>query len=163
MVSGFWHGANWTFIAWGLLNAIYILPSVFFGTNRVNLDIVAKGRIFPTVKELTQIIATFTLTVFAWIFFRASTLTHAAEYIKNIFRKTLFALPEFEKIGFKWSLIYFLVFFFLIEWFGREHNFALENLGAKKYRPLRIVLYYAVIAVIMSTKTIEQQFIYFQF
>lgn len=163
LISGFWHGANWTFILWGLLNAIYIMPSMFMGTNRVNLDIVAKGKIFPSVKEILQMFLTFMLTVFAWIFFRANSVTHAFDFIRNIFKETLFAKPDFEAIDFKWSLFIFLLLFFVIEWFGREHNFALESLGAKKFRPVRIVLYYAIIAVIMSTKTIEQQFIYFQF
>ncbi|MBF1097142.1 MAG: MBOAT family protein, partial [Riemerella sp.] len=44
VVSGFWHGANWTFIAWGLLNAIYFLPLLLTSKNRVNLGVVADGR-----------------------------------------------------------------------------------------------------------------------
>src|SRR5690606_24307156 len=63
LVSGFWHGANWTFIAWGFLNAVYILPSVLLKSNRKNLDIVAKGRNLPNFKELISIIITFLLTV----------------------------------------------------------------------------------------------------
>jgi D-alanyl-lipoteichoic acid acyltransferase DltB (MBOAT superfamily) len=50
LVSGFWHGANWTFIVWGFLNALFIMPAVLLNTNRNNLDIVAKGRILPNVR-----------------------------------------------------------------------------------------------------------------
>jgi D-alanyl-lipoteichoic acid acyltransferase DltB (MBOAT superfamily) len=78
IVSGFWHGANWTFIAWGALNALFIMPSIIIKTNRNNIDIVAQGKLFPTVKELFQIIMTFCLTVFAWIFFRSENLTSRA-------------------------------------------------------------------------------------
>jgi D-alanyl-lipoteichoic acid acyltransferase DltB (MBOAT superfamily) len=85
LVSGLWHGANWTFIIWGLLNAIYIMPSIIFRTNRNNLEIVAAGRKIPTLKELMSIIQTFSLTAFAWIFFRAENLKHAFDYISKMF------------------------------------------------------------------------------
>src|SRR5690606_6209347 len=77
LVSGFWHGANWTFIAWGLLNALYIMPSIFFETNRRNLDVVAQGRVFPNLREILSMGVTFGLTVIAWVFFRAKDLHHA--------------------------------------------------------------------------------------
>jgi len=68
IVSGFWHGANWTFIVWGLLNALYIMPSIIFNTHRNNLDIVARGKYLPSIKETFQIGFTFGLTILAWIF-----------------------------------------------------------------------------------------------
>ena len=64
LVSGFWHGANWTFIIWGFLNALYIMPSIIFNTNRNNLDIVAQGKYLPSLKELRSLAITFSLTVF---------------------------------------------------------------------------------------------------
>ncbi len=83
IVSGFWHGANWTFIVWGALNAVFMMPAMISGTNRHYLDVVAQGKIFPTLKEIFQLIITFTLTVFAWIFFRSENLSHAIDYIKG--------------------------------------------------------------------------------
>jgi D-alanyl-lipoteichoic acid acyltransferase DltB (MBOAT superfamily) len=68
IISGFWHGANWTFIVWGLLNALYIMPSIIFDTNRNNIEIVAKGKYLPNLKDLFSIGMTFSLTMFAWIF-----------------------------------------------------------------------------------------------
>ena len=68
IVSGFWHGANWTFIAWGILNAIYFLPLLLARKNRINTEIVAKDKILPTFKEFFKILSTFVLTVFGWIF-----------------------------------------------------------------------------------------------
>src|SRR5690606_34552897 len=77
IVSGFWHGANWTFIVWGALNAIYFLPLLLTNNNRNNLEIVAQGKYFPTWKEWLAMCITFGLTVFAWIFFRAENIGHA--------------------------------------------------------------------------------------
>src|SRR5690606_31950127 len=115
LLSGFWHGANWTFIIWGLLNALYIMPSILLSTNRSNLDIVAKGRLLPSLKEVFQITITFSLTVFAWIFFRAKDVHHAFEYISGIFSPSLFAMPQLPETS---SVILLLVcIFFVVEWF----------------------------------------------
>jgi hypothetical protein len=85
VVSGFWHGANWTFIIWGALNAIYIMPSILLRTNRNSLDTVAQGRLLPTLKELAGMAITFGLTVFAWIFFRANSLPQAVQMLSAVF------------------------------------------------------------------------------
>jgi len=85
IVSGFWHGANWTFIIWGFLNALFIMPSIILKTNRNNLNIVAEGRLFPNFREIIQLIITFSLACFAWIFFRSASVTDAFSYIGRLF------------------------------------------------------------------------------
>jgi D-alanyl-lipoteichoic acid acyltransferase DltB (MBOAT superfamily) len=160
--SGFWHGANWTFIVWGLLNALYIMPSIIFNTNRSNLDIVAQGKYFPTLKEFFQVTLTFCLTVLAWIFFRANDLTHALSYVSDLFSWSLFALPT--KMPSNNNTFVMLAFFLIIEWLGREQPFALAKLGLKWNRPIRWTFYYAIIVIIFyCVDSKEQQFIYFQF
>ncbi len=161
LVSGFWHGANWTFIVWGFLNALYIMPSIIFNTHRNNLDIVAKGKYLPGIKDLFSIGLTFSLTVFAWIFFRANNVSHAFNYIGEIFSSSLFTIPK--GVGMDKSIIVLTLLFFIVEWFGRERQYALSHLGAKWYRPLRWSLYYAIIVAIYMFTGKEQQFIYFQF
>lgn len=163
LVSGFWHGANWTFIVWGLLNAIYIMPSIIFNTNRNNLETVAQGRSWPTIKEFFQIALTFSLTVFAWIFFRANTVRDAFSFIKKIFSSSLFAAPSFPQIWKSIPIIIIAIMFMIIEWFGREQKYAIANLGLKWYKPIRWAFYYTIILVIFYYGGTEQQFIYFQF
>ena len=87
IISGFWHGANWTFIIWGALNAIYFLPLLLTDNNRNNLETVAQGKLFPTIKELSFMLVTFGLTVFAWIFFRSNNIGHAISFISEILWK----------------------------------------------------------------------------
>jgi D-alanyl-lipoteichoic acid acyltransferase DltB (MBOAT superfamily) len=94
LVSGFWHGANWTFIAWGALNAIYFLPLSLMKRNRNNLEIVAQGKILPSFRDLLNMGITFSLTVFAWIFFRADSIAMALSYIRKIFSKSILTMPE---------------------------------------------------------------------
>ena len=159
LVSGFWHGANWTFIVWGGLNALYFLPSLLANTNRNHMEIVAYNRNFPTFKEFVSILLTFSLTVFAWIFFRANSLSHALTYIKNIGTSKLITLPEIRPT----YIIVLVVFFILIEWMGRRNNFAIEKLFLKKSIVLRWSFYFALVVAIFIFSTKEQEFIYFQF
>lgn len=162
IVSGFWHGANWTFIVWGALNAIYFLPLLLADKNRTNLEIVAKGRKMPTVKEIFAIISTFALTVFAWIFFRAEDIGHAIQYISGIFKNPQsFLLPG---IYLKYKTIILLIFMFVsIEWMGREGKYAIETLQAKWNNLTKYAFYYLLIIAILWFGGKEQQFIYFQF
>lgn len=163
LVSGFWHGANWTFIVWGLLNAIYIMPSIISKTNRNNLDIVASGKYFPTLREFASIGITFGLTLIAWVFFRANNLEHAFNYLSQIFSSTLFTVPNFPEIEKSIPIMILTGIFIVVEWLGREQQFAIEHLGSGWYKPVRWTMYYTIILVIFYYAGHEQQFIYFQF
>ena len=167
LVSGFWHGANWTFIIWGALNALYFLPLLLSNNNRKNLDAVAEGNLLPSLKELIAMLTTFTLTVFAWVFFRAKNLKHAFSYIAEIFSESLFVLPkgsDFTGTTLHPFIILILIsIFVIIEWFGREGQYAISQLGVRWKRPLRYAMYYAIIIAIFWFGGKEQQFIYFQF
>lgn len=162
-VSGFWHGANWTFIVWGALNAIYFFPLLLTNNNRNNLGIVAQGRYFPTVKELLLMLITFGLTAFAWIFFRAENIGHAFSYISEVFSFSLFEIPNFSGKRRALITIFITGVFVLIEWLGREQQFAIQNLGSKLNLPLRYAMYYSIIFAIFLFGGKQQQFIYFQF
>ncbi|WP_426486650.1 MBOAT family O-acyltransferase [Flavobacterium sp. 2] len=158
IVSGFWHGANWTFIAWGFLNALFIMPSIIFKTNRNNLDIAAQGKILPSFKEFLSILITFGLTVFAWIFFRSESIRHAYHFIAKIFSQTLFTKPEILPK----KLMLIILLFMIIEWLGRENEFALSKLPIKS-KAIRWGFYYILVITILYFSGSEQQFIYFQF
>jgi len=159
IVSGFWHGANWTFIAWGILNALFIMPSVFLGTNRNNMEIVAKGKLLPSFRELVNILITFWLTVLIWVFFRADSISHAFHYISGIFSTSLFIFPDvFPKKVFALILL-----FIIMEWLGRENKYAIQCLYTNWPRVLRWGVYYLLITLIFSFSGQDQQFIYFQF
>jgi D-alanyl-lipoteichoic acid acyltransferase DltB (MBOAT superfamily) len=158
IVSGFWHGANWTFMVWGLLHALYIMPSILLKTNRNNLEIVAKGKILPSLKDVFDMVFTFGLTVFAWIFFRAENLDHALRYIAQIYSRSLLSWPTAPPL----ALLVLLLLFILIEWFGREQRYAIEYFQTKN-KVARWALYYLILVLIFVFVGADQQFIYFQF
>ena len=163
VVSGFWHGAKWTFIVWGLLNALYFLPLIFNKRHRKNLGVVAQGKYLPTFKELFQMLFTFTLTLFAWIFFRSENLETAISYISNLFSPSLFIVPELLHHGSVLVLMLFIVFFLIIEWLGRENEHAIEKTLLKLKLPVRFSFYYFILVSIYWFAGKEQDFIYFQF
>jgi D-alanyl-lipoteichoic acid acyltransferase DltB (MBOAT superfamily) len=161
IASGFWHGANWTFIIWGLLNALYILPYIFINNQQFNQVIVARGKYLPTIKEFFSIILTFSLTSFAWIFFRASNVSHALSYISEIFSSSLFTIPN--EVPMSKLIIFLTILFILIEWMGREQQYAIEYLGRNWNKFTRWIMYIYIVVLISKYAFKEQNFIYFQF
>ncbi|APY11356.1 membrane-bound O-acyltransferase family protein [Seonamhaeicola sp. S2-3] len=160
LVSGFWHGANWTFIFWGALNALFFLPIFITNNNRNNLNVVAQGKYLPNVKEFLSIVLTFSLTVFAWIFFRAENINHAFRYISEIFSSSLFKIPEIQPI----TIFLLLIFFIIIEWNGREKQYAISNVFLNCHKLIKWGFYAFIITLIgIFMKTEVTPFIYFQF
>ena len=159
LLSGFWHGANWTFIVWGALNALYFMPLLIFGKNRDNIEIVAQGRYLPTWKELMSMIITFGLTVFAWIFFRAESVSQAFAIVGEIFSASTLSMPK----EVPYMLLPLLAIFLAVEWLGRENKYAIEKFFFERSRVLRWGFYYSIAMIIFLFAGKEQQFIYFQF
>ncbi len=158
IVSGFWHGANWTFIFWGFLNALYFIPLMLANRNRQYLDIVAVDSYLPSFKDCLKILVTFFLTVFAWIFFRAENLAHAFQYIKGIANSSIFEMPDIRPS----DLFVLILMFMVLEWIGRKHEFPLQNILFKN-RVLRWAFYIFLILIIIIFSGKQQEFIYFQF
>lgn len=159
IVSGFWHGANWTFIIWGALNALYFLPLLLLKQNRNNLETVAQGKLVPGINELFKIGTTFSLTVMAWVFFRAESVTHAFAFLGEIFSLSLFTFPEVLPV----KLMLMIAGFMIVEWIGRESEFAIADFGKNWYRPARWGMYYGLVVSILILSGSKQEFIYFQF
>lgn len=159
LISGFWHGANWTFVAWGFLNALYIIPLIVLKKNRNNISIVAFDSKFPTFSEFGSIILTFFLTVIAWIFFRSNNISMAVDYLSNIFSKSFFTIPQILPI----IASVFIVFFIYIEWIGRRSRYALQSLMINRSRLVRWSFYFLLISCVLFFSGKQEEFIYFQF
>ena len=159
IVSGFWHGANWTFIVWGALNALYFLPLLLFNRNREHTTIVAENKLLPSLRDLLKIVTTFILTVIAWIFFRSESVSSAIDYVVRICQTNLFSKP----LALDYYLYVFIFVFILIEWLGRRDKYAIEKLWLSYPEPLRWVIYYAIAMFIFLYGGEPQEFIYFQF
>jgi D-alanyl-lipoteichoic acid acyltransferase DltB (MBOAT superfamily) len=159
IVSGFWHGANWTFIIWGALNAIYFLPLLLTNTNRNNIEIVAKGKLFPSLRDVFSMTSTFFLVLISWIFFRADSITIALKYLKNLFQFNFKNGIEYLGIErYAPELVLLIIFFLCLEWISREkeHPF----FGKWIFVKLTVILLSIITLGVYSNIT---DFIYFQF
>ena len=161
LVSGFWHGANWTFIAWGAFHAVLFLPLILFNQNRKYTNIVAENKFFPNIKECLQMGWTFLLVVFGWVFFRADSIAQAAEYFGGIAK--LDALQAFYQI-FTMKEMWFVLVMLAVEWVGRKNQHGLETFGLTWKKPFRWLMYYVIlILIVWFSSNGVQEFIYFQF
>ncbi|MBB6327811.1 D-alanyl-lipoteichoic acid acyltransferase DltB (MBOAT superfamily) [Algoriphagus iocasae] len=157
LVSGFWHGANWTFIAWGGIHAAMFIPIFLIGKNRAHLH--DGEHLIPSFREVIQIASTFLLVSVAWVFFRAETVGDAVDYFTHIFRNSLFP-TSYGWFGYNIRLA--LILFILLEWVGRFQFNWLERIQGKWYRyPAYISTIYSILFFGVFGEPIE--FIYFQF
>lgn len=163
LVSGFWHGANLTFVFWGLINALYFIPLLLGKANRKHLGPVAEGRILPRFEEFIQIVFTFLLVIFGWIFFRANSISHAFDYIVGIFNGKFFVWYEFDDL---WRILLaglLILFFIVLEWIGRNNQYAIEKTFLNRKKIWRLAFYYLIVFLIFFAGGVQQSFIYFQF
>ncbi|MBQ1655255.1 MAG: MBOAT family protein [Bacteroidales bacterium] len=162
LLSGLWHGANWTFIAWGVYHALLFLPLILLGKNRKYTGTIAEGKFLPSFKELCMMLLTFALVVIGWIFFRAETIADAIHYIAAL------CSPEIWKTSFEFWIYptnnagWFVIIMLIVEWLLRdkEHGLDIRNI---KYGWLRIIIYYTLIVVMFWFSGKSETFIYFQF
>jgi D-alanyl-lipoteichoic acid acyltransferase DltB (MBOAT superfamily) len=159
VVSGFWHGANWTFIFWGFLHALYFIPLLLLKLNRRNLELSENDYKLPSAGELLGMLITFVLVVFAWIFFRAENITIAFKYIAGIFSSSLFTIPHI----FPLKLLCPLVILFFLEWINRSKQHGLHFDLLHKSPVFRWATYCLLSFCIIYYSGKPQTFIYFQF
>ena len=158
LVSGFWHGANFTYVAWGLINALYFLPLLLLNQNRKNVADFTLGFNFDSVRTLLNILSTFSLTCIAWIFFRSKTITDAFLYIKRMFENQKFSIEYFRIERYSNELLALVLIFVIIEWNNRHK---LEPISGK-WSWLKLSLCLAAI-VALGIFSDYKEFIYFQF
>jgi D-alanyl-lipoteichoic acid acyltransferase DltB (MBOAT superfamily) len=150
LVSGFWHGANWTFIIWGAVHAILFIPSIFF---KKSVDQSASGFRYL---DIVKMLFTFSLVCLTWIFFRADSMQHAFSYMSGIF-----SIETFQYNGFYFKFLPVLTVFILWEWFNRNSEYGWKLLPKSKV--VRWFVYLFLICLILFFRQDDNAFIYFQF
>ena len=160
-ISGLWHGAEWTFIIWGLYHALLLIIYNLAGINSKHKNIVAFGRVIPNVTEFLQMCFTFILAVIGWIVFRCESLTQVGGFFSAMASNRFYGSSAF--IGVKPLLFGFLLL--MVEWFQRDKQHALQFPNTKPFssRITRWGVYYLICLLILGFSGSSQTFIYFQF
>lgn len=163
VVSGFWHGANWTFIFWGGLHALFYIPVFLMGRNRMYADnVIAEHTILPSIKEVLQVLLTFALVTFSRIFFRSPSLTDAFNYISRIGTDHGYS-PYMHPMGYRMVDFYILIGLFVVyEYLIRKDE---RNPVRFKSRYIRFLVYTVLILgmLLFYDDGVNRSFIYFQF
>ena len=155
LVSGFWHGASWNFITWGFIHACGFLPLLLLNQNRKYAsDVVAQNRKLPTLKELSQMIATFAFVTFAWVFFRAAGMKEAIGYLKGIISN--FKQPK-DLLVYQ-CVLYYIIPLILGDWWLRR-----DERGLKAPKRIKGIIYVVLALLVVFYFGKKTNFIYFQF
>ena len=158
---GLWHGANWVYLLFGLINGIYFVPLIITGTIFKKKKTL-QNNLVPSLTEFGKMFLTFSMVSFADIFFKAGTVSLALNYIKRIFSFSVFKIPELE-LPQKITILLVLLFI-VMEWFGKKQEYAIANFGVNLPKPVRWLLYYTVLVFILFFVDREQQpYVYFKF
>ena len=168
-VSGLWHGANWTFVCWGLYHATLLAVYNLFNINTKYQHVVAYGRYLPNIKETLQIAFTFFLAVIGWIIFRAETMTQAVEFLTRMFADFLSgglpAVGSNSGVGVMMLQIIPALLMLLVEWINKNQQFGFQKIIP--YSFIRNLVYILMIGAIYYAYMVnieeKNEFIYFQF
>lgn len=157
LVSGFWHGANWTYIAWGAYHALLFLPLILLGKNRKYTNLIAEGRALPTWKELGQMLMTFALVTVGRIMSRSENISNAFDFTRRIF--TPWDNPFTQSVL---TTSVFIVIMIVVEWIQRDKSHALDLSGIQSHL-VKYTIYYVLIILMILAYSSSENFIYFQF
>ena len=155
LLSGFWHGANWTFLAWGAYHAVLFMPLILLGRNRKFIGVVAEDRLLPSWSDFGRMLLTFILVTVGLVLFRADSISQAWHYLA--------LLPQGGAAyteGLAACTVYVLLML-VMEWIHRAGNHGLDL--HIRSTALRILLYYSLIVIMFFAYTNSEAFIYFQF
>ena len=168
LLSGFWHGANWTFVLWGAYHALLFVPLLLLNKNRRYRDTVAtitlpdgtiKTKWLPSLKEAGQMLLTFALAVLGWIIFRATSIANVGIYLQHVFDISLFS-PPMIITGVKRTLLS-IVILLVVEWLHRDKQHGLDL--SNRNKAIQLAISYAIVLFILEFGANAQSFIYFQF
>ena len=158
LVSGLWHGANWTFVFWGALHALFFIPILLSKSKRKNLDQVAYNTILPNFKEILQMLCTFILACIAWVFFRADGMKIAGRYLYRLFTDLTFDIEFISNDRYTVELLLLLAIFIIIEWVHKRYEHPFQ--GKWKFVKLVFIL---LLIFTQGAYSNPNDFIYFQF
>jgi hypothetical protein len=159
-VSGFWHGANWTFVIWGAIHALLFVPLILLKRNRkYTTDVVAEGKLLPSLKDVFAMGSTFALVCLAWVFFRADTVSEAINYIVGFTE-----LPTSDKpiTHVVYTAFVWIGVMVLVDWLQRDGTIPRWWLN-RNLQPLRWFTYGICVWLCFKNLHSEASFIYFQF
>ena len=160
VVCGIWHGANWTFIVWGIYHAILFVPLLLFFSKSFKKKSVDDEGIIPSFYSLILMVSTFILITIGWIIFNSPTLTDAIGFLSRMFNNSLFAAPSGIGLGENIYILILILFVFMFEWMFRREEIPLFF---KTHGWIKVCILYILLGHILLCSASQSDFIYYQF
>lgn len=159
IICGIWHGANWTFIVWGLYNAFLFIPYILFfkGKTKKTIDNATKRL---SVSDVVQILITFSLVTIGWVMFNSPSLSDGLNYILYCFNSSIIEKPMGLGLSNISLPLLAMIVILVLEWFQKDKEFALLFKSSKWVKLLTI---YVIIAMLIFNRAGSSDFIYLQF
>ncbi|MCQ2340619.1 MAG: MBOAT family protein [Paludibacteraceae bacterium] len=163
LLSGLWHGADWSFVAWGGYHGLLLVILILFGWNTKYDHVVAHDRLFPSIKELSQMLLVFILATIGWMMFRADNMGMFVDYCRNMIQPSLISVPWLMTRDFYLPLVIYIAVMTVVDWLYRKDASKVLTIPCR-YHWVRWLIYYALIVICYYGAPSETiQFIYQQF
>lgn len=155
LLSGLWHGANWTYVTWGLYHAILFIPLILFGRTKTYSGV-------TSLKQIPQVLLTFALVSAGWIIFRAPSINDAYYFISGIFDKSLLSCPLLINRDFYIPTLLSITILLFTEWLnqGRKHGLDVAHINS---HVMKFGIYLGILLLLFWLGGEAETFIYFQF
>ena len=163
LLSGLWHGTDWSFVAWGAYHGLLLVMLILLNRNTKYEHVVACDKALPSLKELGQMVLVFALATFGWMMFRADNMTQFIDYIARMCSANLLSMPRLQG---NTILFMNIALMFVIEWFMRrqKHGFDFQSRSNKPvYTAQRYTLYTLIFILILLFGGHTENFIYMYF
>lgn len=161
-IIGIWHGANWTYILFGFLHGVYYIPLILKGTMNKKKKLANTG-----FKEIFSMLITFTLVMFTFVIFKATSISEAFDFYQHLSSKSIWQMPILNGVSILYfvSILIYILFLFVMEWKAKTNEHALEQFGLQLPKIVRWLFYCTLIMIIYYFSSIvsNQDFIYLQF
>lgn len=158
LLSGLWHGADWSFVAWGAYHGLLLVLLILLNRNTKYEHVVAYDRWYPSLKELGQMLIVFALATFGWMMFRADNMTQFVDYTARMCSADILSMPMFAGYS---ALVMNIGLLFVVEWFMRRKKHGLDVANLSAY--IRYAIYLGMAFIIFAFGGNTVNFIYFQF
>lgn len=166
LLSGLWHGADWSFVAWGAYHGLLLVLLILLNRNTKYEQVVAYAKTIPNLKESGQMVLVFALATFGWMMFRADNMTQFVDYTVRMCDRSLLSGPWLMDRYYYMPTFLFIVINFAVEWIQRDKQHALQDIQKYKLfanRYVRLVLYALFAFATLAMRGGAKDFIYFQF
>ncbi|MFA5556063.1 MAG: MBOAT family O-acyltransferase [Flavobacteriaceae bacterium] len=156
LISGIWHGADWTFVIYGAIHALLYIIFIYYRKWTRNIRVFS-SKLTDTLYDFIAIVSTFVILTIARVFFRAESYSESMSYLKRMLSESLFEKPNISRF-----FIVSLFGFLILEWLQKDKEHLLD-LSDIKSKILRHLIYLGVVFMIFFYSSNNQSFIYFQF